>query len=133
MKHRLIQTFLALTISIASVGQRIYTPSIENADKDFDNIYSELIFSDSLTSSFLIIVKKEVKLHKHVHHSEHVYVLEGSGDMILGQDNISITKGDLIIIPKNTIHSLIVTSINPVKILSFQSPEFSGNDRVYIE
>jgi mannose-6-phosphate isomerase-like protein (cupin superfamily) len=133
MKHLAIPTFIALILTVSTMGQRIYTPSTENPDKDFENIYSSLIFSDSLTSSFLIIVKKEVKLHKHVNHSEHVYVLDGSGDMILGEDNISITKGDLIIIPKNTIHSLIVTSVDPVRILSFQSPEFSGNDRVYVE
>lgn len=130
---RYASLFIMLMNYLFINGQGIYTPSIEGPENDFDNIYAEKIFSDSLVSSFLIVVKKEVKLHKHVTHSEHVYVLEGSGDMVLGNENISITKGDLIIIPKNTAHSLIVTSSIPVKIISIQAPEFDGKDRVLIE
>src|SRR5581483_10808732 len=66
----------------------------------FENIYSRPIYSDSLSSSFVIYIKKNVKPHKHISHTEHVYVLEGEGEMMLGDKNFKIKKGDMIFIPK---------------------------------
>jgi mannose-6-phosphate isomerase-like protein (cupin superfamily) len=99
----------------------------------FDNIYSEKIAGDSLSTSFLIIIKKEVKLHKHLEHSEHVYVLEGEGDMQLGNEWLKIKSGDLIFIPKNTAHKVVTTSKIPLKVISIQSPQFDGTDRILLE
>lgn len=99
----------------------------------YDNIYSRSIASDSLVSSFVIFVKKEVKKHKHISHSEHVYVLEGEGEMLLGEKLLKVKKGDILFIPKNTVHALKVTSVTPMKVLSVQAPLFDGNDRVFIE
>lgn len=99
----------------------------------YDNIYSTKISSDSLSSGFVIFIKKEVKKHKHIEHTEHVYVLEGEGEMILGDKTIQVKKGDIIFIPKNTVHSLKVNSKSPMKVLSIQSPFFDGKDRIFVE
>ncbi len=99
----------------------------------YENIYTRTLNSDSLVSSFVIFVKKEVKAHKHVTHSEHVYVLEGEGEMMVGEKKRNIKKGDLIFIPKGTVHSLKVTSSSPVKVISIQAPVFDGKDRVMVE
>lgn len=99
----------------------------------YDNIYSRSIASDSLVSSFVIFIKKEVKKHKHILHSEHVYVLDGEGDMLLGEKLFKVKKGDILFIPKNTIHALKVTSATPLKVLSVQAPLFDGSDRVFVE
>ena len=98
-----------------------------------DNVYNKALFADSLASSFVIVIKKEVKLHKHLQHSEHVVVLEGSGQMTLGNKGFGIKKGDVIFIPKNTIHSVISTGEQPLKVLSIQSPKFDGKDRIFID
>ena len=98
-----------------------------------DNLYNKSLFSDSLASSFVIVIKKEVKLHKHLSHSEHVVVLEGTGQMQLGDKHFELKKGDVIFIPKNTIHSARSTGKVPLKVLSVQSPNFDGKDRVFIE
>ncbi len=99
----------------------------------FENIYSQKIGNDSLTSSFVIWVKNEVKLHKHVTHSENLYILEGTCVFRLGDATFDLKGGDYIFIPKNTAHSLKVTSILPLKVMSFQSPMFDGTDRVKID
>lgn len=98
-----------------------------------DNIYNSPLFGDSLASSFVIVIKKEVKLHKHLNHSEHVVVLAGSGTMKLGDKQIEIKKGDVVFIPKNTPHSVKVNSKEVLKVLSIQAPYFDGKDRVMIE
>ncbi len=102
-------------------------------DETFENIYSQKIYGDSLSTSFLILIKKEVKLHKHLEHSEHVYVLEGEGNMQLGNDWFKIKSGDIIFIPKNTPHKVVTTSKNSLKIISIQSPYFDGSDRILLE
>ena len=97
---------------------------------DYDNLYIKKLSSDSLSTSFAIWIKLKVKLHKHDFHTEHVYVLEGSGDFTFGDTTQPIKKGDLITIPKNTWHGVEVTSKVPLKVVSIQSPEFKGIDRV---
>lgn len=99
----------------------------------FDNIYSRTIASDSLSSSFVIFIKKEVKKHKHATHTENVYILDGEGQMLLGDKTFEVKKGDIIFIPMNTVHSLKVTSSIPVKVLSVQSPRFDGKDRIFVD
>jgi mannose-6-phosphate isomerase-like protein (cupin superfamily) len=103
------------------------------APETYENIYSRPVASDSLSSSFVIFIKKEVKKHKHQHHTEQVIILEGEGEMTLAEKTFHVKKGDIIFIPENTIHSLKVTSAVPVKILSVQSPFFDGSDRIFIE
>lgn len=98
-----------------------------------DNIYNRPLFSDSLSSSFCIVIRKEVKAHKHLAHSEQVCVLEGEGQMKLGDKTITIRKGDVIFIPKNTVHAVRSTGKVPLKVLSVQSPRFDGSDRVMVE
>jgi mannose-6-phosphate isomerase-like protein (cupin superfamily) len=103
------------------------------APSSYDNIYSRTIASDSLSSSFVIFIKKEVKKHKHVAHTENVYILDGEGEMLLGDKTFKVKKGDIIFIPMNTVHALKVTSSIPVKVLSVQSPRFDGKDRIYVD
>ena len=100
---------------------------------DYENIYSRQIASDSLSTTFVIYIKKKVKLHKHAEHTENVIILEGEGEMTLGDKMFKIKKGDIVFIPKGTPHSLTVTSAAPVKVLSIQSPYFDGKDRIFIE
>ena len=131
-KNFVIFLILSSTLSMVK-SQNVITPSQQSPKKDFENTWTEKIYSDSLVSSILIWVKQSVPLHKHVQHSEHVYILEGSADMTIGEDNYSVVAGDLILIPVNTVHSLTVTSPEPIKVISIQAPEFLGKDREIIE
>lgn len=99
----------------------------------FENLYLLPLNSDSNVSGFVIWIKQEVKPHIHAVHSEHVYVLEGTGKMLLGDTTIEVKAGDLLYIPPQTIHALRVTSTAPMKVLSLQAPEFDGKDRLFID
>ena len=98
----------------------------------FDNIHVEKLYTDSLSSSFVVWVKGFVPSHKHENHTESIYVEEGKAIMKLGEDSFVIQKGDYIVIPFNTYHSVeeVVSEI-PLKVLSIQSPNFVGKDRVF--
>ncbi len=102
-------------------------------EKEYDNIYVHKLDTDKNKSSVVIWIKKEVKAHKHEYHSETLYVLAGTGTMHVGDDSYSIKEGDYINVPENTVHSVLVTSEIPLKVISIQSPEFLGKDRVFVE
>lgn len=128
-----IYTFLILIISLSSQAQTWQNADTVTCPKEIENIYVRPLYSDSLSSSYVIFIKKEVKLHKHISHSEHVMVLSGTGNMVLGDKIFPIKKGDVIFIPKNTPHSVVTTSKKPLKVISIQSPKFYGKDRVMLE
>lgn len=123
--------FITLFISVKSQSA-VSLDTIKISAKT-ENVFNFPLFNDSLASSFCIIIKKEVKPHKHQFHSEHVFVLEGEGLVKLGEKILQLKKGDFIFIPKNTIHSVKTTSNVPLKVISIQAPFFDGKDRITIE
>lgn len=98
---------------------------------EYDNIYIQKLSSDSLASTFVIWIKKKVKLHKHINHTENVIIQQGSGKFQLNDSIYMVSSGDMITIPKNTWHGVVTTSKVPMKVISIQSPEFLGKDRVF--
>jgi mannose-6-phosphate isomerase-like protein (cupin superfamily) len=126
--------FIVLAFACVKLNaQNTITPDTISYPNDSTKNFNKALYSDSLASSFIIVIKKEVKLHKHVYHSEHVYFLEGEGEMVQGDKKFTVKKGDFVFIPKNTVHGLKVTSKIPVKLISVQSPYFDGTDRVFTE
>lgn len=126
-KITLIMVSLFVVASFAQIipDLKSYTPT-----SDYENIHVQKIADDRYQSSFIIWVKKEVPLHKHADHTENIYVLEGKGQFTLGDSVYKISAGDYFNIPKETPHGVIVTSKKPLKVLSIQSPQFDGTDRI---
>jgi mannose-6-phosphate isomerase-like protein (cupin superfamily) len=127
----LITLLLTITgISLSAQGV-INTDTVKSPDAKKN--FVKALHSDSLSSSFIIEIPAEVKLHYHAHHTEQVVVLSGEADMRLGDQNIHIKPGDVIFIPKGTPHSAKVTSSAPLRIISIQAPYFDGSDRIMLE
>ena len=132
MKKKSLLFINFIVLQFFSFSQKIEIGKIKFSE-NFDNIYNHLLFTDtSRISSFLIEIKKEVRAHKHIEHAEHVYILEGRGEMKLGNDSFEIKKGDLIFIPPNTFHSVKTLSKKSLKVISFQAPYFDGKDRIML-
>ena len=91
------------------------------------------INEDSLSSTFVIWIQKEVAAHYHAQHHEQIYVLEGEADFTLGTKMIKLKAGDFVAIPKNTVHAVHVTSPGPLKVISIQTPRFDGSDRIWVK
>ncbi|HEY6160739.1 MAG TPA: cupin domain-containing protein [Bacteroidia bacterium] len=125
-------TFFCFLLALSLRAQNCQSLDTLKPPATFENVYNRPLYSDSLVSSFVIFVKKEVKPHVHAYHTEQVIVLEGEGEMTIGDKKMTIKKGDILFIPKNTVHSLKVTSKDPVKVISIQAPHFDGKDRVMI-
>lgn len=125
---------LALLFLINIVSAQIIK-SVEDLQptEAFENIHVQKIDSDSLSTTFAIWVKLKVKMHKHVNHVENVYIIEGKGEFTISDSIYKVKEGDLIIIPKDTWHGVNVSSKKTMKVISIQSPEFKGLDRIFKE
>ncbi|MDN4165682.1 cupin domain-containing protein [Cytophagales bacterium LB-30] len=119
--------------SLDSLAQQFQNLGRVQAPANFENIHVQPLFQDSLSSGFVIFIKKEVKLHLHEHHTESVYILEGYGEMIVENTLLNVKAGDYIFLPKNTPHAVYVKSEIPLKVLSIQSPRFDGSDRIWLD
>jgi quercetin dioxygenase-like cupin family protein len=125
--------FPLFTLPIFIFGQSNSQINEISPDKGFDNVYSKKIADDSLQSSFIIWVKKDVLEHYHQTHTENIYVLEGKAEMTLNGQTQFVKKGDYMNIPIGTKHAVTkVLSRKPLKVLSIQSPHFDGTDRIII-
>ena len=129
MKYLLINCIVVLSFSLNS--QEIVNIKELKPSEEYENIHVQKLSSDSLVSTFAIWIKLKVKSHKHTHHTEHVYIENGKGNFTIADSTFKIRAGDFIIIPKNTYHSLEVTSQKPIKALSIQAPLFIGEDRIF--
>ena len=120
-------------VTLGLFAQDILKLKKEKPHKVFENILVKKVSDDDNQTTFMIWVKNDVQLHKHAYHTENLYVVIGKGELTVGNETTSIKKGDYLTIPKNTPHSLKVTSFKPIQILSIQSPRFVGNDRIFIK
>jgi len=135
MKNIGITLFCLFLVS----GAMTQTPSVPTEvytmfpDGDYDNVTNKKIYSDSSVTTFVIWVKKNVPLHKHISHTEQVIVVEGTAIMQVGENTFPIKAGDMIVVPENIPHRVDVTSTTPLKVISIQAPEFLGDDRIFLE
>ncbi len=102
----------------------------KHAPANRSSIAVEKIADDSLSTSFLIWIEEGVKRHFHTSHTEHVTVLEGTGEMELNDSLFIVKPGDFLLIPKGTPHA--VKALSPMKVLSIQTPRWTTEDRVFL-
>ena len=131
MKRGLLFLVVGLLFFNQASAERLALSEIKAPDT-LENIHVIKLASDAYSTDVVIFVKDKVPLHKHVEHSETIYVLEGKGLFQLGDQSMEIVAGDYIRVPKGTPHAVKVLSSIPLKIISVQAPEFFGKDRVKV-
>jgi len=132
MKKTLLLTFLLVIIQLVNAQAKIEVlKTIEDLSFWSKNVIP--ISSDTNCSSFLIRVKDEVKPHYHDYHTEHIYVVNGTATVNVGDSVFKAKPGDLIVIPPKTVHSVKVHTLDSFEVISIQSPEFKGKDRIWVE
>ncbi|PCH62040.1 MAG: hypothetical protein COC09_09705 [Gammaproteobacteria bacterium] len=67
-------------------------------------------------------------LHKHQKTEEFYYILEGEGEMVLGDDKFNVTVGDTICIKPNTPHQITGLGNIDLRFLCSCSPAYSHDD-----
>ena len=125
---------LFLMMFMKTVFTQEYVSSIQHIkpnDVEFENISVKQLSTNNEATTFAIWIKKRVKLHKHLYHTENVIIEEGEGEFQLGDSIYKVKKGYVIVIPQDTWHGVIVNSKETMKVISIQSPQFLGKDRIF--
>lgn len=71
--------------------------------------------------------------HKHIKSEEIYYILQGEGNMRLGENSFMVSTGDCICIPPGTQHQIKNTGITELKILCCCSPAYAHDDTQLIK
>ncbi len=69
-----------------------------------------------------------VPKHLHPNTNEMQYVLEGTGTIWLGDKEVQVKPGDLVIIPKGTPHGGIKPDGRPIKAIAIKTPPQGADD-----
>ena len=133
MTKTLLKIIALIFITHITISQNLTQLAKLKPQGEYDNVKVQKVYSDKHTSSFVIWIKKGVKAHKHLKHTEQVYILAGKGIMQLNGKTFTVKKGDWIPIPQGSVHAVKVTSRKPLQVLSVQTPEFLGKDRVWVK
>ncbi len=131
--HVLVLLTLASLSTIHARAQRIMGPDELPCPEGNAPVRSITLHSDSACSSFLLCIDDRVRPHLHRTHTEHVFVVGGTAEMLLGDSTLSIKAGDTVMIPAGTPHAVTVTGGAPLRVISVQSPHFDGTDRVWLD
>jgi len=121
--------FFGIRIQAQCFHPEDYHPSVNHET----GIGVKSVYSDSLSLSFVITVAQSVNPHIHKKHTEHVYIIGGKGEMLLGDSLFIISEGDIIAIPTNTVHAVRTLNNDTLKALSIQAPQFYNKDRYWVE
>jgi quercetin dioxygenase-like cupin family protein len=93
------------------------------------------VAQDDTVSFFLIRLTEgaEVKPHFHKTHDEIVYVIKGSGQMLVNDKWIDVKHGTVHFNPMNKVHSTRNTGKDPLVVLSIFTPSMKETDRNFVE
>ncbi len=75
-----------------------------------------------------ILKGKQTFLHIHKKSEEVYYILYGKGILTLGDRELYVKSGDVILIPPKTVHNIKNTGDTELKILCICSPPYSHED-----
>lgn len=133
--------FLALTTTVRAadtieqVLKQIDEVLKENPLKPDEKVQRILIAQDD-TITFLVLRAAEgviIKPHVHKTHDETVYVIRGTGQMLINGKWIDIKPGSLHFNPMGKPHSTKITGSEPAVVLSIFTPGLKQPDMHFVE
>ena len=83
------------------------------------------VSADGMTIS---VQDGNVPKHMHPNTNEFQYILEGTGTIWLGDKEVKVKPGDLVIIPKGTAHAGTKPDGRPFKAIAIKTPPQPPND-----
>ena len=95
-----------------------------------------ITFAQDDTISLLVLRVTEgvvIKSHIHKTHDETVYVVKGTGQMLVNDKWVDIKAGSLHFNPMGKVHSVKVTGNEPAVVISIFTPAMKEPDRHFVE
>jgi len=87
---------------------------------------------DEHASHHLVALLDREPLHRHDTHDLLVVVLEGEGEMLIGDRTVPIGRHSIVYVPRQAVHSMHNTTKKPLIGYAVFTPPFDGKDRVLV-
>lgn len=98
-----------------------YTAWLERADmvlpEDFEGVHAKIISYTPEALTAIVWLKHMAPQEVHDNEYEKFLVLEGTCDIVIGEDINSLKAGDYLCIPLHQNHHVLVTSAEPCKVI----------------
>lgn len=91
------------------------------------------VFESDNMSFYVAQVSSEIPAHYHKLSDETYYVYSGQGKMRLNDEYRDVTAGDIVFIPKGSIHGMQKTSAEDVIIFFISAPAFDPEKDRFVE
>ena len=95
-----------------------------------DNIKITTLGQGSTVSHHVVQIRDREAPHVHKNHDLTVVVLRGKGPIVIDQEQRFLGVGDVVFIPRDTVHYFTNASPDPAVALVVFSPPFDGKDTV---
>lgn len=130
----MFKKLLGITLALSSF-QLLAVHDLKNfkAPDNMTNLFVKKLSSDENSTENIVFIKEKIPAHYHDKHTEMVYIIEGEAIMKMAGTTQLISAGNFMKIEPGVIHSVEVTSDIPLKVLTVHTPEFFGNDRVWVK
>ena len=102
----------------------------ENPLRPEENIKVTTLGQGSTVSHHLVQIRDREVPHVHKNHDLTVVVMRGRGPIVIAQEQRFLGVGDVVFIPRDTVHYFINVSPDPAVALVVFSPPFDGKDTV---
>ena len=83
-----------------------------------------LFDGDFATADVAVIEDATNALHRHKEHDEFLVILDGEGSFRVGEEQRNVRPGDLIFVPRNTLHGPSPAEGRRLQVLSVFAPYF---------
>lgn len=148
---RIVTTLSIITAFTAGCG---VTRLMQSAEAAVENITAQIIHVPELTGdtlgpantigfrskvfmiadgSTISVQDGNVPKHLHPNTNEIQYILEGTGTIWLGDKEVQVKPGDLVIIPKGTAHAGTKPDGRPFKAIAIKTPPQASDDVKWLD
>ncbi len=104
----------------------IINSMIDNIDKltTKNKYYRKVLYTTNTQQVVLMNIpyKEEIGLEKHKHTTQFIKIESGKGYVVIANKEISVGKGDMIIVEPNTLHNVVSDAKTGLKLYTIYSP-----------
>jgi len=93
-----------------------------------DNIKGVQLLQQPAVSQFLVQIRDREQPHIHQEHDATIVMLRGRGRLVLKDRILIAREGDILFIPKGTVHYYVNDGQEPTVVLAIFSPAYDGKD-----
>jgi len=132
--------FFVLSLSACQTTDwAVITPEdgFRNIEWSDEELYQEAgkrtVRITSEASYHVILLNESERPHYHDYHDAIVFILSGETFIHLENETFIAVPGDVIEIPRGTLHWAELVDDKPVEVYAVYTPAFDGNDRRFLE